>query len=919
MLNLLSFDSPLSEHPLDINIKLKNHQLAMLHKCKEIENIEDNIFGIMSDKPSTGKTYVMLALLQRIPGGLVPDVDSLDAENPSDFLESGACERLRELTAEKKTSIIVVPQNIYTQWILSIETFDKNMKYKKLIEYSDIISLYNDPKFLKDSDIIITTSSYYHIIATTLNSLDIKISRVIFDEIDSISNIIKTKINTDFIWFISASFNKSYLGYYTNKILDDNFDSITCKCSDEFIDANLFLDEPSKKYYLCKNVYIDHILTNIVSKKEMINLNAMDYTLSSYNNNAEQQKATSEKEVVELILKNKKSMLEFEKYKVEDANKNIAFYTEFQDNAEKYKTEYQSVMNKVSDINEFKKNIIDLLQNFNQYTDFYLNFNIKQELENVNVDINKIENQLDSSHVISIEMENLEKELKKEDLKNFHYTLENIIEQLYNINDITSILNDYYTQKLNKSNIENLTVNLKKILMLMENINNVILKVKIEMKKSNIEIAEINIFYKSFLQTKNYFEEINLAISNFKNTIQSKEQIDNYNKILEISSKIIEDSNKKIDLIYDRLKANDCCPICYELFDDIHNNNQDREDNNENLNSNLVYISSSCCNNKICGICVDNWYSKICEKDPSNNENNANQENVENINNINNNSNKYKTSCIFCNTENITKDKMHSYKINDDINNIDNINNINNIDNIDNINDNNIQKKLVNKESKVQASIVFDNINIGKNTYIKNFIETLKNEDRKVIIFSDYSNIFHYIEKICIENEIIYIDLDKGNLKEIDSAVQEYKYGNAKILLSNSSLFGCGMNFENSTDIIFVHKMKSEMEQQVIGRAQRIGRKTRLNVFYLQYENEIELDESTKENYSNNDIHNLDNLEDFYNEKKIYYSLENLANLENIEGLDNIESTYIDNTLPVPDYDNQIIDINLDELIANLH
>jgi hypothetical protein len=112
--------------------------------------------------------------------------------------------------------------------------------------------------------------------------------------------------------------------------------------------------------------------------------------------------------------------------------------------------------------------------------------------------------------------------------------------------------------------------------------------------------------------------------------------------------------------------------------------------------------------------------------------------------------------------------------------------------------------------------------------------------------------------------------------------------------------------------------MKSEMEQQVIGRAQRIGRKTRLNVFYLQYENEIELDESTKENYSNNDIHNLDNLEDFYNEKKIYYSLENLANLENIEGLENIESTYIDNTLPVPDYDNQIIDINLDELIVNL-
>ena len=30
---------------------------------------------------------------QRIPGGLVPEAETLDAKNPSDFLESGACER----------------------------------------------------------------------------------------------------------------------------------------------------------------------------------------------------------------------------------------------------------------------------------------------------------------------------------------------------------------------------------------------------------------------------------------------------------------------------------------------------------------------------------------------------------------------------------------------------------------------------------------------------------------------------------------------------------------------------------------------------------------------------------------------------------------------------------------------------------
>jgi phenylpropionate dioxygenase-like ring-hydroxylating dioxygenase large terminal subunit len=37
-------------------------------------------------------------LFQRIPGGLAPKVKTLDAENPSDFLESGACERLHYRT-----------------------------------------------------------------------------------------------------------------------------------------------------------------------------------------------------------------------------------------------------------------------------------------------------------------------------------------------------------------------------------------------------------------------------------------------------------------------------------------------------------------------------------------------------------------------------------------------------------------------------------------------------------------------------------------------------------------------------------------------------------------------------------------------------------------------------------------------------
>ena len=49
------------EQPNDINIILKNHQLAMLYKCMEIEK-KSNIC-IMRDKPGAGKTYVILSFI----------------------------------------------------------------------------------------------------------------------------------------------------------------------------------------------------------------------------------------------------------------------------------------------------------------------------------------------------------------------------------------------------------------------------------------------------------------------------------------------------------------------------------------------------------------------------------------------------------------------------------------------------------------------------------------------------------------------------------------------------------------------------------------------------------------------------------------------------------------------------------------
>ena len=78
-----------------------------------------------------------------------------------------------------------------------------------------------------------------------------------------------------------------------------------------------------------------------------------------------------------------------------------------------------------------------------------------------------------------------------------------------------------------------------------------------------------------------------------------------------------------------------------------------------------------------------------------------------------------------------------------------------------------------------------------------------------------------------------------GNGAQINSIVQRYKNGDTDVLLVNSRDYGCGLNLENTTDIILFHKFDTQLEQQVVGRAYRIGRTLPLNVHYLLYENEI--------------------------------------------------------------------------------
>jgi hypothetical protein len=230
----------------------------------EIE--QKSAVGVLADSPGSGKTYVVLSLIMM-------DINSVN--------------------------VIVVPQNIYTQWDEAIKVFSgEQITYSKFITYSDVSALYFKPSML-NSNIILTTPLYYNVIIDALHQKK-KISRVFVDEIDSVVSLINSKNRIcDMIWFVSASVTAttlSMMGFNLNI-----FDTIACKCQEEFIKQSFNIAEPEYNTIVCQNVLIDHILQGLITEQEYSRLNAMDYNGINKLNNV--MIANNEKEAVDYFMK----------------------------------------------------------------------------------------------------------------------------------------------------------------------------------------------------------------------------------------------------------------------------------------------------------------------------------------------------------------------------------------------------------------------------------------------------------------------------------------------------------------------------------------------------------------------------------------------------------------------------------------
>ena len=523
---LLHPKSPREKQPENCNVLLKNHQLAMLKKCKDIEALNYH-YGILADKPGSGKTYVLLSLIL------------CDAEK------------------EKGLNIIVVPQNIYTQWIEAVKNFSTELTFVTYVNYEDISSLYYVPELPK-CDIIITTTLYYNIVADSLNaSPNLFAKRLILDEIDSIDRIIQKNIPCEMLWLVSASYAKDRV---ENTLAHTSIDishepAVTCKCEESFVNMSFALDEPRILHYICKSSYLDMILRDVLDDKELQAIYASDFSLITrrmYKNVAQ-----NDKEAIDFLIK-------------------------------------------------------DLLMTI--------------DIENIKVD-------------------------------------------------------SYLKKGTSISDIEQ---------------------------------------------------------NNKDECVQ-----------------MITSCTNKLQRIHEQINKYDLCIGCLDPFEEA-----------------TAKTRTYCCKNVLCEKCIHNWYHKTLY-------------------------------CPYCRSK--AEQDQHT---------------------------------LVEPgTSAVDGTSI--KTNYTSQDKLAMLVHLLCNQTgRKVIIFSDYSKIFSKIIMILKEHGISYLELDGGNIQALDRILSEYKTGRARVLMSNSAFYGCGMNLENTTDIIFYHKTDQTMYEQVVGRAQRPGRDDQLVVHNLLYLNE---------------------------------------------------------------------------------
>ncbi len=857
---ILDESSPKAEQPKNTKMKLYPHQLTMLHRVEEIEKLFKNEigYGIEATMPGAGKTFTMLSMILNDKH-----------RNPK----------------QKLVNFIVMPHNIVEQWCQSISRFSDELTYKKLsyqdmIDYEtlfDIQTIINKTthekmiKTRKFYDIYIVPSTLYHPMVATIEANvvkdkkgntfklydnDMMFRRIIFDEIDTIANLLVHAIPTERTWFVSASFTPSRMGIYQSYFSIDgdsgeDFDpTYVSKCDNDYVFSNMRIPEPQKYNIECYNPILDKIISKIgyYTKEDMKALNAYDYSKLKF-------------QFVKRIPNNEDQLLEYStqefKETLKDAQDKIVYY---QTNIKRMKEIEDQRYDLHDDVFDMVESFAPLTKALSQTLYNMKNVGLVENIDTLNEVLNDSENKLaidtmttalkqgtylngllkmmGSKHM-SLDNTNpyfTERYVEYLMMVRDHYDtqcVEKMNETVKKYNKILKNFIQFITQvESDYSNFVNLLAKFKLIDALFTKYNSIMEKSQISKEEKETLIT----IMRNFIE---YYKKLSMVMKNSFYTYESGKDmiisIDDFVKLNQTNRRTLNlhegfddmGKNNKYDFV-NQMK------LFLQTFVDYKkrleegmpkvNAMMNYVENYDNLR---LYVEEYIKYNQI-----EKHYSEYCKQ--------IKELTDEHINKKNRDPLTYETNI----NEIIHHEKKENmeYEINMEINKLDLIHQLLRLLNV------NPPKKIVEIEEEVEVKVDVEKKKGRKKkgesdvspTVEKRIVKSVKEEDLKVkiMIFSDFSSIFKKITPLCDMLNIKYVQLDGGNMRSIEQAVKQYKMEDAQILFCDSTLFGCGMNFENTTHVIFTHTPNPEMRSQIIGRAQRIGRESILQVYQLHYPNE---------------------------------------------------------------------------------
>jgi len=121
---------------------------------------------------------------------------------------------------------------------------------------------------------------------------------------------------------------------------------------------------------------------------------------------------------------------------------------------------------------------------------------------------------------------------------------------------------------------------------------------------------------------------------------------------------------------------------------------------------------------------------------------------------------------------------------------------------------------------------------------LEHLLRTQIEQTKRILIFSEFEgNVSQLGEAFrnARKNELYPL---KGSIGHITNLIEQYNSGDIKNLFLNATYCGSGLNLEKTDVVIIMHKMTQDNMNQVVGRAQRLGRTGRLDIYCLYAENE---------------------------------------------------------------------------------